>query len=286
MENTGWPRTDLAHEAHRLARNGAEDISPLPGVEAWEERREGYSLFHVRVLDAQGAAVLGKPVGSYCTLEAERLLPRGDPGFPAQLATLAGLIRSMLAEAGGPTLVVGLGNADITPDALGPWAVRQVFPTRHLRRSGLSFFSDAAEVSVCAPGVLAASGVESAVQVRALCRELRPLQLIVIDALAGAEAKRLCCSVQVTDSGIAPGSGVGNDRAALSQESLGLPVLALGVPTVVDAACFGDESLRGCFVTPRSIDEAMRRAARLLGYAVDLALHPELTLEDLALLLE
>ena len=286
MEKTGIPRTDLASEAHRLAQNGRTDLSPLPGVEAREERRYGCSLFHVNVLDERGAAALGKPVGRYCTLETEALPPRGDPCFPSLLDTLAGLIREMLGGASGAALVVGLGNAEITPDALGPRAVRQVFPTAHLRRSGHALFENAAEVTVCAPGVLATSGIESARQVQALCREIRPARVIVIDALAGAESGRLCRSVQLADSGIAPGSGVGNDREALSRETLGVPVLALGVPTVVDAACFGDERFRGCFVTPRSIDEAVRRAARLLGYAVDLALHPGLTLDDLTALLE
>ncbi len=286
MAETGKRRTDLASEAHRLLQNGREDLSPLPGVEAREETRGELSLFHVRVLDERGARSLGKPVGTYCTLEAPAFPPRGDPRFPDVLRTLRALLRELIDGAEGLTLFAGLGNPDITPDALGPLAARLVFPTLHLKRAGDALFDDCAAVAVCAPGVLAASGVESARQIAALCRELRPARVLVVDALAGAEPDRLCRTVQLCDSGIAPGSGVGNDRAPLTRETLGVPVYALGVPTVVDAACFGDESMRGCFVTPRSIDESVRRAARLLAYAVDLALHPKLSLEELSALLE
>ncbi|MGX8692423.1 MAG: GPR endopeptidase [Clostridia bacterium] len=286
MENKGKARTDLASEAHRLLRNGKRDLGPLPGLEAGEETKNGFSLFRVRVLDERGAQALGKPVGAYCTLEAERLVPRGDERFPALAQTLAGEIRTMLGGTAGTTLVVGLGNREVTPDALGPEAARYVFPTRHLKTARHPLFEPFAEVAVCTPGVLAASGVESARQIAALCREIKPARVVALDALAGADPDRLCRCVQLADSGVAPGSGVGNDRAALSRESLGLPVLAIGVPTVVDAACFGEEALRGWFVTPKDIDESLRCAARLLGYALDLALHPGLRVEDISALLE
>lgn len=286
MDNHRGVRTDLASEAHRMLKNGKRDLGPLPGVEAEEEERNGFSLFHVRVLDESGAQALGKPVGSYCTLEAERFFPRGDGRFSALAETLAGAIREMLDGTSGATLVVGLGNTEITPDALGPTAVRFVFPTRHLKKAGHALFKDFSEVAVCAPGVLASSGIESARQIAAICREIRPARVIVIDALAGADPGRLCRSVQIADSGIAPGSGVGNDRAPLSRDTLGVPVLSIGVPTVVDAAYFGDKAFQGWFVTPKSIDDAMRCGARLLGYALDLALHPGLTVEDVSALLE
>lgn len=286
MDILKMARTDLASEAHRLLKNGKADLGPLPGLEAAEETKNGFSLFRVRVLDERGARAIGKPVGSYCTLEAERFYPRGDERFPALVRTLAAEIRAMLGGAEGTTLVAGLGNREVTPDALGPGAARYVFPTRHLKTARHPLFASFAEVAVCTPGVLASSGVESARQIAALCREIRPARVVVFDALAGADPGRLCRCVQLADSGVAPGSGVGNDRAALSRESLGLPVLAIGVPTVVDAACFGEEAFRGWFVTPKDIDESLRCAARLLGYALDLALHPGLSVEDVSALLE
>ena len=279
-------RTDLASEAHRMLKNGRRDLSPLPGIETKEEVKNGSTLFRVRVLDERGAKALGKPVGAYCTFEAERFFPRGDERFVSLAETLASVIREMLGNSNGATLVVGLGNTDITPDALGPAAARFVFPTRHLKRSGQTLFEHFSEVAVCAPGVLASSGIESARQVEALCREIQPERVLVVDALAGADPGRLCRCVQISDSGIAPGSGVGNDRAPLSQETLGRPVFAIGVPTVVDAAFFGDAAFQGWFVTPKSIDESMRCGARLIGYAIDLALHPGLTVDDVSALLE
>ncbi len=286
MEYNGKFRTDLASEAHRLALNGRQDLAALPGVETAEEQREDCSLFRVHITDQRGAEALGKPQGRYCTLEAERFRPRGDPRFRAQAETLADEIRELLPPGGGPYLTAGLGNEAVTPDALGPLAARSILATRHLKRSGDPLFADFSEVAVFAPGVLGSSGIEAALQLGVLARELQPSCLLVIDALAGAEAGRLCRTVQITDSGIAPGSGVGNDRAPLSRESLSLPVVALGVPTVIDAAYLGGDSMKGMFVTPKEIDEAVRCAARLIGYAVNLALQPKLSFDDLAELLD
>ena len=286
MEKNGKLRTDLASEAHRLVQNGRRDLAPLPGVETAEEQRADCSLFYVHITDARGAEVLGKPRGRYCTLEAERFRPRGDPRFRRQAETLAEVIRRLLPPGEGPFLTAGLGNGAVTPDALGPLAAQSILATRHLKRSGDPLFQDFTEVAVCAPGVLGSTGIEAAQQLGALCRELQPACLLVVDALAGAEAGRLCRTVQITDSGIAPGSGVGNDRAPLSRESLGLPVIALGVPTVIDAAFLGGEAMKGLFVTPKEIDEAVRCAARLIGYAVNLALQPKLSFEELAELLD
>ena len=286
MVNIGKYRTDLASEAHRLAQNGRRDLAPLPGVETAEERREEATLFRVHITDERGAETLGKPQGRYCTLEAEHFRPRGDPRFRAQAEMLSAEIRRLLPPGEGPYLAAGLGNEAVTPDALGPLAARNILATRHLKRAGHPLFSEFTEVAVCAPGVLGSSGMEAALQLKVLSRELKPGCLLVIDALAGAEAGRLCRTVQITDSGIAPGSGVGNDRAPLSRESLGLPVIALGVPTVIDAAFLGGDSMKGMFVTPKEIDEAVRCAARLIGYAVNLALQPKLSFEDLAELLD
>lgn len=287
MGNMTWARTDMASEAHRLWKSGETALDRLPGVEAEESTQDGFSVFRVRILDDDGARALGKPRGNYATLELERFFSRGEEPFPRAAEALAALIREGLDGKDGPTLVVGLGNKEITPDALGPAAAREVFPTRHLKRAGHPLFRDFSEVAVCTPGVMGSSGLESAAQIRALCRELQPTRLIVVDALAGADPERLCRTVQLTDSGIAPGSGVGNDRAPLSADTLGLPVLALGVPTVIDAACFCDApGLRGMFVTPRDIDATVRRAGRLLAYAIDLALHPGLRAEDVTALID
>ena len=135
------------------------------------------------------------------------------------------------------------------------------------------------------PGVLGATGIESAELLRSACRAADPARLIAVDALASASLERLCRTVQLTDAGIVPGSGVGNDRAAVNTASLGLPVLAIGVPTVVDAAAFSDSpDAAGMFVTPRDIDSSVRDVAKLIGYAINLALHEGLTVADIDML--
>lgn len=286
MAINGKPRTDMASEAHRLAQNGRRDLGPLPGVKTEESRDENGTTLRVEILDERGAEALHKPVGRYCTLETESLPPPGDARFPTLARRLSEEMRRLLGAQKGPFLVACLGNHAITPDALGPLSARRILATRHMKRAGYPLFASLAEVAVCTPGVLGSTGLESALQIRALADAIRPAQLLVIDALAGAEPTRLCRSVQITDSGIAPGSGVGNDRPPLDAESFGLPVLALGVPTVIDASCLGDGGLRGMFVTPRDIDEQIRRASQLLAYAVNFALHPGLSQKDLSALLE
>ena len=280
-------RTDLASEAHRLWRASPEATSGLPGVRAGEEKILGFPVMAVEILDEEGAQALGKPLGRYYTMELPRVPGRGEEAFPDAVGALARLIRRCLPEREqGPFLVAALGNPDITPDSLGPLCAESVLVTRHLKARQPSLFHPFAPTAVCRTGVLGTSGMESALQIRALCRSLFPCCVIAVDALAGADADRLCRSVQVCSSGIAPGSGVGNDREQLDARSLGVPVVAIGIPTVIDASFFsGDESVRGLFVTPRGIDEQVRSGARLIGYAINLALHDGLTVDDVQALL-
>ena len=287
MAFIGGFRTDLASEAHRLWQSEPGKLSALSGVIAGEERLEGLPVTAVRILDEEGARALGKPVGQYFTLELERIPARGDAVFTAAAKALAALIlRCLEGRVPSSALVAALGNPDITPDAIGPLTASSILVTRHLKARQPSLFGAFGSVSLCRTGVLGTSGVESASQILALCRQVEPDCVIAVDALAGAEPERLCRTLQVCSSGIAPGSGVGNDRAPLDRDTLGLPVVALGVPTVIDASRFSEEeSLRGLFVTPREIDETVRRAGRLLGYGIDLALHPGLEPETLDLYL-
>jgi spore protease len=286
METNG--RTDLASEAHSLWKRSAAETTELPGVRAREEKLAGLAVTEVEILDARGAQALKKPVGSYFTLELPRLLRRFDEGFPAAASALAALLRRCLDESRlQSVLVAALGNAEVTPDAVGSCAARHVLVTRHLKRREPETFRGFRSAALLRPGVLGTSGVESAEQLKAMAETLKPDAVIAVDALAGCDLARLCRCVQVSDTGIAPGSGVGNDRPALDRQSLGVPVIAVGVPTVIDASALGeDAALRGMFVTPRGIDQAVAQTGRLIGYAINLALHPGLTLEDVDLLAE
>lgn len=275
-------RTDLAAEQRELTAGAGE----LKGVRAAAEQRGGFDVTTVEILDEEGALSLCKPIGKYVTLGLEPLMCRTSEAFEDAAGLLAELIRGLLpADSGKGTLVAGLGNDEMTPDAVGPLAVNSVIATRHLKRGMPEDFAGFTTVSAVKPGVLSATGIESAELLRSACRAADPARLIAVDALASASLERLCRTVQLTDAGIVPGSGVGNDRAAVNQKSLDLPVLAIGVPTVVDASAFSDSpDAAGMFVTPRDIDASVRDVAKLIGYGINLALHDGLTVADIDML--
>ena len=276
-------RTDLASEVRRRLCDGSS-VTELPGVRALEEELAGFPVTTVEILDQRGERALGKPRGTYITMELPRRL---SEGFGQAARTLAELIRRCAGRLPQRVFLAALGNPDITPDAIGSLAASRLLVTEHLKQRDPAAFSAFRSTLLCRPGVLGTAGMESARQIRALCRETRPELVIALDALAGADLQMLCRSVQICNTGIAPGSGVGNSRQALDRETLGVPVLAIGVPTVLDASALSpDPSLRGMFVTPRSIDSLVRSCARLVACGVNLALHEGLTLEEMDLLLE
>lgn len=276
-------RTDLASEARRIAQGDAGEMTALHGVEAHEETLHGFGITAVEILDDNGAQKLNKPIGKYFSLELPSFMDRGGENFAGAAEAISELLRRCLPDSIGSAFIAALGNPDITPDALGNLAAAYTLVTRHLKP--LPGFESFCSTALCRTGVLGTTGMESAAQIRTLVRELKPDCLIVIDALAGADPSRLCRTVQVCDSGIAPGSGVGNDREPLNRDTLGIPVAAVGVPTVIDASTLGGgDAVAGMFVTPRNIDSDVRRAGRLIAYGVNLALHKDITLADIDML--
>lgn len=294
-------RTDLALEAREIWAESAQE--QIEGVEAAESTREGYPVTTVRVTSEEGARAIGKPVGTYITLELAGLRRREADAFPRAATALAEELKRLLPlKKGEGVLVVGLGNQAITPDNIGPGAVNHTLATRHLVEQVPEHFGHFRPVAALAAGVLASTGVESSELVRAVTDRIKPACVIAIDALASRSLKRVCTTIQLTDTGITPGSGVGNHRSALNRETLGVPVIALGVPTVVDVATLcadvlaeagkGDlepEALNGAgsglMVTPRDIDQSASDLAKVIGFGVDLALQEGLSLEDLELFL-
>ena len=287
-------RTDLATEAHELWRQSAGAASALPGVRAEESTAQGFTVNTVTVLDEEGAAALGKPIGRYVTVELSGLLRREEDSFSRAVGAVAGLLSPLLPPE-GDALVVGLGNRAITSDLVGPLAAEHTLVTRHLVQQIPEHFGMLRPVAALTPGVLAVTGVESGQLVQAAAARLRPACVIVVDALASRSAERLCRTVQLSDTGIIPGSGVGNHRMALNRDTLGVPVIAVGVPTVVEASTLimdllgkaDDAGLPGAdlFVTPREVDSRVADLARVIGYGVSIALNPGLSVEELDLLL-
>lgn len=283
---TAW-RTDLALEQHQ-GMGGA-----LPGVVCEEIEAQGLPLTTVRVTTAEGARALGKPEGVYHTLDLAAVTRREEGAMARAVAVLRELLTPLLPEK-GEVLVVGLGNRAITPDAVGPKTCDHLLVTRHLVEMIPEHFGRFRSVSALAAGVMASTGVESGELALAVVERLRPAAVIAVDALCARQVERLCATVQVGDTGISPGSGVGNHRFSLNRETLGVPVIALGVPTVVEGATLCADLLTqagvekpedlpggGLLVTPKDIDQRVEDMGRLLGRAVSLALQPGLTEEEL-----
>lgn len=263
-------RTDLALESVQAACSGAE-TGTISGVRSRERTREGYAVTDIRVEDEDGAQALGKPVGRYVTVDL-------GPYFRREVRCLAGELAALLPE--GPVLAAGLGNRAMTCDAVGPASIDNLLVTRHMIRAMPRQFADFRPVAAVCPGVLARTGLEALELVRGAVERVRPAAVIAVDALAARDSARLCATVQLSDTGLVPGSGVGNRRSALDRGTLGVPVIAVGIPTVVDA-----DPRAGLFLTPRDIDQRIRELGRLLGYGITLALQPSLTAADVTALL-
>ena len=216
-------RTDLALEEREGLKEAAEEVSGV-SFKKWEGKRSAAQITEVKVLNEHGAKALGKPMGSYLTLEADKLL-MPDEDFHSEVSDeLALLLKGLLKQKTGKNiLVAGLGNQSVTPDSLGPRTVSNLCVS-------------AEGLKAIAPGVMAQTGMETARILLGIIKEVQPDLVIAIDALAARSIHRLGTTIQVTDTGIHPGSGVGNHRHGLTRESLGVPVIAIGVPTVVGTA--------------------------------------------------
>lgn len=310
-------RTDLALEAHDLVCGEATSI---PGVRVERDRRGDVAVSRVRVLTDEAGQSIGKPPGSYITIDAPGLRKR-DPRLQEQVsAILAEELAAVLSgDRRSTVMVVGLGNWNATPDALGPRVVQNILITRHLQ----DFLPP--EVSgrlrpVCAvaPGVLGLTGIETSEIIRGIVDRVRPDLVIAVDALAAGSLERIMTTIQIADSGIHPGSGVGNKRIGITAETLGVPVIAIGCPTVVHAVTIACETIdvlleqfRGqthlyrvleemgndkhylinevlspsvgdLMVTPKEIDVYINELAGVISAGINTVLHPDVDPEDVA----
>ena len=283
-------RTDLTVETAEELSAGGRLFAPDSGVQLRESLRCGCPVTCIRVASPAGARAIGRPVGRYVTIDLRPCLARQEELTGRAAQCLAGELRALLPPltARDAALVVGLGNCAMTPDAVGTAALEHLLVTRHLLQAMPRQFAGLRPVASLRPGVLSATGVETLELIRGAAAHIRPAVVIVIDALAARSRHRLCATVQLSDTGLTPGSGVGNHRKAVNARTLRLPVVAVGVPTVIDgAALCGDEDAApsGLFVTPQDIDRRIRDMGALLGTAITLALQPTLTAADVTALL-
>lgn len=291
-------RTDLALESGERIFKEPVEIHGVR-IEEMESEYDDIKTTVVHIESENGSKAMGKPQGRYITIEAPDLLD-GEDEYREQVAKeMARQLQCLISlEKEQSILVVGLGNQNITPDALGPWTMERLRITRHLI---LTYGKEclgkemAHKISALTPGVMATTGMETLEIIKGVAEETKPDLVIVVDALAARGLKRLGRTIQMTDAGIHPGSGVGNHRNGITEETLGVPVLGIGVPTVVDAAtivCDAMEhmmecldhserehflsetltpNLRSMFVTPRDVDESVRILSETISQGINLA---------------
>ena len=269
-------RTDLVLEH----QNG--EIQDINGVTVRTENFENALLTSVEITHNQAAEKLQKPMGKYFTVQFPKLESLCEYDGIKRACLFA--LNSLLEEKSDNILVVGLGNIDITPDALGPKVATRILATRHLslelkRSLGLT---DLKSVSVLIPGVLGKTGIEASDTVKSAVKFINPSAIIVIDALAAISPERLCTTFQLTNAGINPGSGVQNARKGFTKQDFGMPVIAIGMPTVIDAASYSEKADKhNMMVTPKDIDMLIDKSSSLLADILNEFLQPALDSETL-----
>ncbi len=300
-------RTDLAMECFENAEGGS-----VPGATVSRWDADGIEITEVAIEDNEAAQLLDKPRGTYLTLESPLLRERDPDVRLAMAALLSEEIGRLLPGDDGraPVLVVGLGNRSITPDALGPGVVDRTLVTRHILGARYAP-SSLNNVCAIAPGVLGITGIESMDLVSAVVRAVSPRAILCVDSLAARDSRRIGCAIQLTDTGIQPGAGVGNHRSPLTRDSVGVPVISVGMPTVVYAATLArdafawladqqddagdheaaledmERTLLGAdigemIVTPREIDAIVQDAAGIIASGINRALQPSLSESEIA----
>ena len=303
--------SDLLLDAWEASYVNSVPVSWHSGVAVEEEMRGDLRIQRMEIQTDEAANILCKPKGRYYTLQFPKIQRRFHAEFETGAEAIADAVSELLGfedithsgksgskgEKGEKSVLIAcLGNPAVTPDALGPLCARHLLVTRHLKSAEPESFAPFGTVALLAPGVLGSTGIESAALIGAAVQAVEPDAVIAIDALAARTVHRLCNTIQLCDTGLAPGSGIGNHRQLLNRETLGVPVLGVGMPTVVGAATLiadlagecGDSPVADCsgfFVAPREIDTLVADGSKLLAYGINLALHPQLTLEDFDLLL-
>ncbi|MBE6972049.1 MAG: GPR endopeptidase [Ruminococcaceae bacterium] len=280
-------RTDLALESALQLGIAGKNAQRSEGVRVLEYLQEGYPVTFVTVENEEGRRAIGRNIGRYITLDLQPYFLRQTHYFPRGVRCFAQHLRQLLPplRADSCVLVAGLGNRFMACDAVGPMVIDNLLVTRHM---GDPF----QPVAAIATGVAGQSGMEAADLICGAAAQISPAAIIVVDALCARSRNRLCATIQLSDTGLTPGSGVGNHRRPIDQKAMGVPVLAIGIPTVIGGAVLAEE-LTGTsakpdhtlFVTPRDVDSRVRELGRLVGYGISSALQPQLTVEDITGLL-
>lgn len=315
-------RTDLALETRNMYKSKFN--REIDGVIVEEREHDDIKIVNVDIINENGAKVMGKPIGRYITLDMPEYT-HYDGEIKEQVAHALGAILEEIIKLSGEktALVVGLGNRKVTPDALGPMVVEKLMVTRHLKKVMPDIIDDSVRpVCAIAPGVLGITGIETGEIIKALVEKIKPDLVICIDALASRSLDRVAKTIQVSNTGISPGAGVGNNRMQINEETLGVPVIAIGVPTVVDAATIANDAMDlvldemiqhaeegkefynmlrsidkneksqliknllnpyvgDLMVTPKEVDDVVDSVSKIISNGINIALQPNLDVEDI-----
>lgn len=277
-----FPYTDLACERRRA------DIG-LEGVDYKKEKGIIGTWERIKISSKEGARSIGRPIGIYDTLALDRMdvmdldaIDDAQDEIARELCYMCDVM-DIIPE---KVLVVGLGNPQLTPDSIGAEAAREVKPTMHIKDFDAELFDglECSQIAVITPGVNATSGMDAGIAVKGVCEMLNPDVVFAVDALASRSTERLGTTVQISNTGIIPGSGIGNGRIAISRQTMGVPVIAIGIPTVIDSRMFwldaqGESASRGIakgaresmFVSPKEINEIVKVGARIVGGGINQA---------------
>ena len=318
------PRTDLAIEAREFAQQQKQNTEELDGVKVEIKNTDIYQITHVKILNETGSQTMGKPIGNYITIESELLKQNDITSHEQIMKTAAEHIAGLSKLSQKSTiLVVGLGNWNITPDALGPKVIDKILVTRHL--DGVlpeEIQKSVRSVAAISPGVMGITGIETVEIIQGVVEKLKPDLVIAIDALAARKFSRINSTIQMSDTGVARGAGGGHARLSVNEHTGGIPVIALGVPTVVDAATLINDTMDrmleemiaqteqgsafyemlhnmdtdekyklivdilnpyvgNMFVTPKEVDAVVERLANIIANAINIAIQPGITMEDI-----
>ncbi|GFI61351.1 germination protease [Clostridiales bacterium] len=314
-------RTDLALEACEILQAKEEDI--VDGIKSVVKNKGDIEITCVEIYNKNGSKAAGKPLGKYITLETAKIRENDVEMKEKVIKETANMLSLLIKpDKYKNILIAGLGNRFITPDSLGPKVVSKILVTRHIKDTlPENIDENVASVAAIAPGVMGITGIETGEILSGIVNKIKPDLLIAIDALAARKFSRINSVIQMADSGISPGSGVGNKRMTLDRDSLGIPVIAIGVPTVVDAATLVNDTMdrilaemaaaskdkafynmledieteeryslindiltpyaENMFVTPKEVDSVIDRLAEIISNAINIAIHPALTQDDI-----
>lgn len=278
-------RTDLTIERREM-----HDSEEIPGVSVSVQENENCKATIIEITSDEGANALKKPKGQYITLEMDKF-PDSATLIDGRLQMLQDVLKNLIPDE-GTVLIAGLGNSDITPDAIGPKCAECILATRHIPEETENELKlpRLRPVCVISPGVTGKTGIETGEIIAGIKEKIKPSVIITVDALAARSVSRLGCTVQLSNTGIEPGSGVGNRRTAINEKTMGVPVIAIGIPTVVDAATLSydltgketqDIKYSGYMVTPKDTDIITSGGARLIALAINCVLQNNLSEEEI-----